>query len=83
MNGETLEKFYQESLDERLIRRIAEEKNISLEEAMDFYYQSRLADEIYDGKYGIQYLDYKVLAQILIDTESERFINLKRTNQNA
>lgn len=45
----------------------------SYEKAMDLYYNSKLADKIQDGKEGIQYLDYKVLSQILIDTEAELF----------
>ena len=33
--------------------------------------QRRPADRIHEGEYGIQYLDYKVLAQILCETEPE------------
>lgn len=36
---------------------------------MDVYYSSKLSDKIYLGKNGIQYLDYKVLVQILNETE--------------
>ena len=76
MDGETLEKIYQESLEERIIAYLSETRNISLEEAMDTYYHSRLADKIHCGNEGIQYLDYKVLVQILCETEleSEGFI---------
>ena len=45
--------------------------NFSYEKAMDIYYSSKLADKIYLGKDGIQYLDYKVLVQILLETEKE------------
>ena len=40
---------------------------------MDVYYHSKLADKIHQGTEGIQYLDYKVLADILRDTEAELF----------
>ncbi len=67
VNEKTLESFYQESLEERLIQEISRLKNISLEEACDFYYNSDLADKIYSGKNGIQYLDYKVLAEMAVN----------------
>ena len=40
---------------------------------MDIYYHSDMARYISEGAYGIQYLDYKVLAQILMDKESNLF----------
>ena len=76
MNGDTLEKYYQERLEERLISFLATQNNISLEKAMDIYYHSNLAQQIHEGTYGVQYLDYKVLAQILKDTEPELFENV-------
>lgn len=69
MDGEVLEKVYQENLEERLISSLAEMKDISLEDAMELYYNSRLAGKIHRGEEGIQYLDHKVLAQILCETE--------------
>ena len=77
MNGDTLEKIYQEGLEERLISYLAERKHIPLEKAMDIYYHSNIAKHIHAGAYGIQYLDYKVLTQILIDTEPELFKNVR------
>lgn len=71
MNEEILEKVYQENLEERLIAYLAEICNFSYEKAMDIYYSSKLADKIHLGKAGIQYLDYKVLTQILLETEKE------------
>ena len=73
MDGDILERVYQERLEERLIARLSEVKNIPLERAMDIYYQSRLADKIHRGVEGVQYLDYKVLAQILCETEPGLF----------
>lgn len=69
VDEETLERIYQERLEERIIAYLAQVKDCSLEQAMDLYYHSRLADKIHEGKNGIQYLDYKVLVQILVDME--------------
>jgi hypothetical protein len=71
MNGEVLEQVYQESLEERIISYLAETEEMSLEKAMDIYYNSSLAGKIQEGKYGVQYLDYKVLVQILCETEAD------------
>ncbi|MBQ6504921.1 MAG: hypothetical protein IJI57_13520 [Flexilinea sp.] len=73
VDGEILEKIYQENLEENLIACLADIKKIGLDEAMNCYYQSKLSDKISRGLYGIQYLDYRVLAQILLDTEPELF----------
>ena len=73
MSEDILEKVYQENLEERIISYLAKMKALSYEEAMRIYYSSKLADKIHIGKYGVQYLDYKVLAQILCDTEPELF----------
>ena len=73
MDETVLEQTYQENLEERLITYLAEQHHIPLEKAMDIYYHSRLAEKIHQGAEGIQYLDYKVLADILLDTESELF----------
>ena len=73
MDGEMLERVYQENLEERIIADLSETKNVSLETAMDIYYHSKLADKIYRGVEGIQYLDFKVLVQILCETEKELF----------
>ena len=73
MNEDVLEQIYQERLEERIISYIAETMEISLEEAMKAYYSSRLANKIHNGRYGVQYLDYKVLVQILYETEPELF----------
>ena len=71
MSEDVLEKVYQEELEERIISYLAEKESISLEKAMNIYYNSKLANRIHRGEYGIQYLDYKVLIQILCETESE------------
>lgn len=38
---------------------------------MDIYHHSNLARQIHTGTYGVQYLDYKVLAQMLMATETD------------
>ena len=68
MDDNVLEQVYQEKLEERIIAQIAADRAMSLEKAMDIYYRSELADKIHLGVEGIQYLDYRVLAQILEDT---------------
>jgi menaquinone-dependent protoporphyrinogen IX oxidase len=73
MDEKILEEVYQERLEERIINYLAKDNEILLEEAMDIYYNSRLAEKIHEGKEGIQYLDHKVLVQILKETESELF----------
>ena len=70
MKEDVLEKVYQENLEERIISYLSEIKSISLERAMQLYYNSKLADKIHRGEYGVQYLDYKVLVQILLETEN-------------
>lgn len=74
MKEEILENIYQENLAERIITHLAERCAFSYEKAMDIYYSSKLADKIYIGKEGIQYLDYKILVQILIETEESLFV---------
>ena len=74
MDDKILEQVYQENLEERLIAYIADENSISLEEAMKIYYESKLSNKINQGNEGIQYLDYKVLAEILKETEPELFL---------
>jgi len=73
MDENILEQVYQEKLEERIVAQIAKERDIPLEKAMRIYYSSNLADQIHQGMEGIQYLDYKVLAQLLIETEGEKF----------
>lgn len=73
MSEDVLERVYQENLEERIIARIAQITGLSLLDAMDVYYRSRLSEEIYAGTEGVQYLDYKVLVDILRETEPNLF----------
>lgn len=74
MDDITLENIYQERLDERIIEYLASKRNIDYKAAMDIFYNNRLAEKIHLGEYGIQYLDHKVLVQILEETEPELFV---------
>ena len=40
---------------------------------MDIDYNSRMIEKTHQGIKGMQYLDYKVLAQIMFETEPELF----------
>ncbi len=73
MDDNTLEQVYQENLEERIIAYVAEQNGLSLEDAMSVYYSSKLADKIHEGREGIQYLDYKVLGDIIKETEPQLF----------
>ena len=73
MDENVLEKIYQERLEERIIAALSERRHISLESAMKTYYSSQLAEKIHQGCEGVQYLDHKLLAQILEETEPELF----------
>ena len=64
---------YKERLEERIIAYLSEWKGIALEQAIDVYYRSRLADQISKGLYGIENMDYKYLAEDLVENEPELF----------
>lgn len=72
-DGNVLEQAYREALEESIVAHLSEVKGLSLEQAMDVYYSSNLSEKINDGKNDIQYLDYRNLVRILIETESELF----------
>ncbi|WP_040329085.1 hypothetical protein [Clostridium ihumii] len=72
-NQQALEKFYIQSLDSDIIEYLAENKKIDIRVAMDIYYKSVLCKQIHNGENGIQYLDYKYLAEDLIENEKELF----------
>ena len=73
MDGNKLESVYKENLEERIMLYLKEIEDISYEKSMEIYYRSKLSKKIEEGKLGIQYLDYKVLVDILRETEQELF----------
>lgn len=75
VDGDVLERAYQERLEENIIMDISDKLECSLDKAMDVYYSSRLSEKIHQGLYGIQYLDHKNLAEILINAEIKQMEN--------
>ena len=69
VNKEELNKFYIQELETSIISYLAEIQNINYREAMSLYYNSRLEKQIESGKNGIENLDYKNLAEDLIENE--------------
>ena len=72
-NKQNIDYIYKQNLEESIIEYLSIEKNLELRQAMDIYYNSRLAKQIEQGTYGIENMDYKYLAQDLIENELELF----------
>ena len=70
MYDAVLERRYREELDEKIVAYLADIKGWPLERALDYYYHSHIAEMIGKGKCGIQYLDYKVLVEMMLETEA-------------
>ena len=62
----TLSDFYRQELEASIIEYLAEKLKIDLRDAMRIYYESRLSKQIENG---IDNLDYKNLAEDLIENE--------------
>lgn len=69
-----LEFIYKQNLEDDIISYISQQKNIDLRNAMNIYYKSRLAKQISEGLYGIENMDYKYLADDLMENESGLFV---------
>ena len=67
--SQKLEDTYIQSLEISLIGYLSERLQIDSREAMRIYYNSVLCQQIHEGAYGIQYLDYKYLAEDLVENE--------------
>ena len=72
-NKQNIDYIYKQNLEESIIEYLSIEKNLELRQAMDIYYNSRLAKQIEQGTYGIENMDYKYLAQDLIENEPDLF----------
>ncbi|WP_419026216.1 hypothetical protein [Emergencia sp.] len=70
---DSMDFIYKQDLETRIIMYLAEIKDLDLRKAMDIYYRSRLSVEIEQGQYGIENLDYKYLAEDLVENEPELF----------
>ena len=65
MNGTELENYYREHLEEDIIFCLSERRDMPYDAAMRMFYMSKLSEDIYVGRYGIQYLDYTLLTDLL------------------
>ena len=68
--------IYRQNLEPSIIEYLADIKNITQRKAMDIYYKSRLSEQIQSGMYGIENLDYKYLAEDLVENEPELFADI-------
>lgn len=62
-------RILEEHLEIDIISGLAERLGIDAQEAMKLYYSSKLAQQISEGAYGIQFLDASVLVDDLIENE--------------
>lgn len=60
---ESLDSFLKEHVEADVAFCIAEQLGVSSEEAMDIYYQSRIAEVVEGGSLGAQYLPASYLAE--------------------
>ena len=74
VNKKDLEEVYKQNLEENIIYTIAEIKGIELRKAFDVYYSSKLAEQIEQGRYGIENMDAKYLAEDLIENKPDLFV---------
>ena len=65
--------YYLQELEQKIILHLAEAKGVDLSTAMDWYYRSRLADQITQNDFDIAFLDSKYLARDLVENEPELF----------
>ncbi len=72
-----LDIIYKQNLETSLIEYLAQTTGLDLRQAMDVYYKSRLSEMIQAGEYGIENLDYKYLAEDLVENEPELFESVK------
>ena len=68
-----LRNIYITLLEEDIIKELATVKGIGNRLAMEKYYNSRLCQQIGEGKYGIEYMGSKYLVNDLIENEPELF----------
>ena len=69
-----LRNVYITFLEEDIIKTLAGIKNIDNRVAMEKYYRSKLCQQISSGDYGLEYMDYRYLANDLIENEPELFL---------
>ena len=69
MSKHDLDVIYKQNLESSIIEYVAKDMNITVREAMDYYYSSKLSEQIQSGENGIENLDYKYLANDLMENE--------------
>jgi len=69
-----LRNIYITFLEEDIIKTLAEIKGIDNRVAMEKYYKSKLCQQIGSGDYGLEYMDFRYLANDLIENEPELFL---------
>ncbi len=65
--------LYRQNLEENIIMYLAEIANLDIRKAFDTYYSSKLAKQIEEGMNGIDNMDFKYLAEDIIENERELF----------
>lgn len=65
--------FYRQELETSIIEYLADKLKIDFRDAMKVYYNSKLSEQIEKGENGIDNLDYKNLAEDLIENEYKYF----------
>ena len=69
INKDELKKFYIQELETSIVSHLAELLKVDYRKAMNIYFNSKLSKQIESGKNGIENLDYKNLAEDLIENE--------------
>ncbi len=67
--SQKLDSVYIQSLEIKLINYLSVCLSIDNRDAMNIYYRSKMCEQIQDKKHDIQYLDFKNLAEDLIENE--------------
>lgn len=67
--SQKLDSIHIQSLEINLIEYLSTRLQIDNREAMNIYYKSKICQQIQDKTYNIQYLDFKNLAEDLIENE--------------
>lgn len=68
--------IYKQNLEQNIIKYLAKAKNIDIRTTMERYYKSKLSEQIEKSMFGIDNMDYKYLAEDLIENEPELFSDL-------
>lgn len=73
MENEDIKTIYRQNLENDIICYLAEICGREIREMTDVYFSSKLAVQIEQGLYGIDNMDYKYLANDLLENEPELF----------